>query len=84
MESILLIVRSMTQAQIMERVLSKAGLRASISRTPMELTAGSGCTYSVRIAPETLSEAISIMNGAGLRPVKIYAFDLTGYREVAL
>ena len=55
MESILLIVRSVTQAQLMERALWKAGIRASISRTPMELTANSGCTYAVRIAAEDLA-----------------------------
>ena len=83
MESILLIVRSVTQAQLMERALSNAGIRASISRTPMELTGGSGCTYAVRIAPEELPAAIQIINGTGLRPAKIYASDSLGYREVA-
>ena len=83
MESILLIVRSVTQAQLMERALSKAGIRASISRTPMELTANSGCTYAVRIAPEELTAAMQIINGTGLRPAKIYASDPLGYREVA-
>ena len=83
MESIFMIVRSVTQAQLMERALSKAGIRASISRTPMELTGGSGCTYAVRIAPVELAAAISIINGTGLRPVKIYASDPLGYREVA-
>ena len=83
MESILLIVRSVTQAQLMERALLKAGIRASILRTPMELTGGSGCTYSVRIAPEALTAAIPAIDGTGLRPVKIYASDPLGYREVS-
>ena len=83
MGSILLIVRSVTQAQLMERALSKAGIRASISRTPMELTANSGCTYAVRIALEELTAAMQIINGTGLRPAKIYASDPLGYREVA-
>ncbi|MDY3282380.1 DUF3343 domain-containing protein [Dysosmobacter sp.] len=83
MESILLIVRSVTQAQLMERALWKAGIRASISRTPMELTANSGCTYAVRIAAEDLAAAIQMINGTGLRPAGIYASDSLGYREVA-
>ena len=84
MEHYLLIARSVTQAQRMERALSRAGLRGTVFRTPMELTEGKGCTYAVKIAPSTIEEALQILNQEGLQPVQIFFAGSNGYQEVAL
>lgn len=84
MEHYLLIARSVTQAQRMERALSRAGLRGTIFRTPMELTEGKGCTYAVKIAPSAAEAALQAIQQEGLRPVQIFFAGPNGYQEVAL
>ncbi len=83
MEYDLLIARSVTQAQQMERVLRRAGVRAAVFRTPMELTEGRGCTYAVRVGHGDFPYAWQIVITAGLRPVQIFYAGPGGYREVA-
>ncbi len=83
MEYDLLIARSVTQAQRMERAFRRAGIRASVFRTPMELSEGQGCTYAVRIGHADFQLAWSVMFGAGLRPIQIFYAGPNGYQEVA-
>jgi hypothetical protein len=47
-EHYLIIARSVTHAQRMERALERAGIRAQLFRAPMELT-NRGCAYAVQI-----------------------------------
>lgn len=84
MESVLLIMRSVTQAQRLERALAQAGLQVTIVRTPMGLTDGKGCSYAVRTPREALAEVVNVIRGTGLRPVKLYVSGPAGYQEVAL
>lgn len=84
MEHYLLIARSVTQAQRMERALRRAGLRGTVSRTPMELSEGRGCTYAVKLAPSAVKTALQVIAGEGLRPVQVYYAGPNGYQEVAL
>ncbi len=83
MEYELLIARSVTQAQQMERALRRSGVRTAVFRTPMELTEGKGCTYAVRIDHAEFYRAWNIIMGAGLRPVQIFHAGANGYQEVA-
>lgn len=84
MEHYLLIARSVTQAQRMERALRRAGLRGTIFRTPMELTEGKGCTYAVKIPPSAVETALQVIYKEGLQPVQIFFAGPNGYQEVAL
>lgn len=82
MEHYLIIARSVTHAQRIERALSRAGIHASVFRAPMELTNGHGCAYAVQIGPSNLPESLKAIHGAGLSPVQIFLSDQNGYQEV--
>lgn len=81
-EEYLLIARSVTQAQRIQRVLRRAGISAAMARAPMELTGGQGCSYALRIRPEALDNALRTIRGAGLPSVAIFLFAQGQYREV--
>ena len=84
MEHYLLIARSVTQAQRMERALSRAGIRSRVFRTPRELSEGKGCTYAVQIRPADFNAGWKELAGAELRPVQIFYAGPGGYQEVAV
>lgn len=82
MEHYLIIARSVTHAQRIERALSHVGIHASAFRAPMELTNGRGCAYAVQIGSSSLPVSLKAIYGAGLSPVQIFLSDQNGYREV--
>ena len=51
LEQYLIIARSVTHAQRMERELRRAGLRVGVFHAPLELTAGRGCAYALSVPP---------------------------------
>ena len=62
LEQYLIIARSVTHAQRMERELRRAGLRVGVFPAPLELTAGRGCAYALSVPPAAIRavrEAIS-------------------------
>ena len=71
MEHYLLIARSITQAQRMERVLQSSGYRCRYFRAPTVLSE-SGCSYAVAVYSESLSEIELILNSAHLQPLQVY------------
>ena len=71
MEHYLLIARSITQAQRMERVLQSSGYRCRYFRAPTELSE-SGCSYAVTTDSEGLSEIDAILSSAHLQPLQAY------------
>jgi hypothetical protein len=81
-EHYLIIARSVTHAQRMERALERAGIRAQLFRAPMELT-NRGCAYAVQIDGRSLSAALSAVYGAGLRPESIFYATPRGFQEVS-
>jgi len=81
MDHILLIVRSITQAQRMERTLGQVGIPSQIYRAPAELT-DRGCGYAVSIQSKQLTPALRRLQEMGLRPVRIYQNDGKTYKEV--
>ena len=81
MDHYLIIARSVTYAQRMQRVLARAGIRCQIFRAPRELTE-LGCAYAVRIAVSDLPEALTALHRDNLDPVQIFMYQQGLYREV--
>ena len=71
MQYALIVCRSLTYAQRTAALLERSGIRGQITRTPAGLSAG-GCSYSVKIAQKRLTDAMTILDRAGLSPVRVY------------
>jgi len=81
-EQYLMITRSLTYAQRMEKTLSRAGIRTRIFRAPKELT-DRGCAYAVQVSHANLNTVLTMLNGAGLGPLKIYLIRSGSYIELS-
>ena len=77
----LILARSVTYAQRMQRALGRVGIRSRIFRAPRDLT-DLGCAYAVQIAPEYLSAAMPVLAREGLGPLRVYGVRGSEYREV--
>ena len=82
MEHYLIIARSVTYAQRMQRALARSGIRSRIFRAPRDLT-DRGCAYAVRLRPGTLEAALTCLLAAGIKPLAVYHHTREGYREAA-
>ena len=82
MEHYLIIARSVTYAQRMQRALARSGIRSRIFRAPRDLT-DRGCAYAVRLRPGALEQALSCLKSAGITPLAVYHHTQEGYREAA-
>ena len=82
MEHYLIIARSVTYAQRMQRALARSGIRSRIFRAPRDLT-DRGCAYGVRLRPGTLEAALTCLQAAGIKPLAVYHHTREGYREAA-
>ena len=81
MDHYLIIARSVTYAQRMQRVLARAGIRCQIFRPPRDLT-DLGCAYAVRVAVSVLPEVLTALHRDGLNPVQIFLYQQGQYQEV--
>nr|WP_325182521.1 DUF3343 domain-containing protein [uncultured Oscillibacter sp.] len=81
MEHYIILARSVTYAQRMQKSLSRAGIRCQIFRPPRELT-DLGCAYAVRVAVSVLPEALTALHRDGLDPVQIFLYQQGQYQEV--
>ena len=81
MDHYLIIARSVTYAQRMQRVLARAGIRCQIFRAPRELTE-LGCAYAVRVAMSDLTAALTTIHRESLDPVQIFLYQRGIYQEV--
>lgn len=81
MEQYLIVARSLTYAQRMEKILSRAGIRARIFRAPKDLT-DRGCAYAVQVSHTNPNTVLTLLNRAGLSPLKIYLIRSGGYTEL--
>ena len=70
MEYDLILARSVTYAQRMQRALNRAGIRSQLFRAPRDLT-DLGCAYVVRISPYDLGAALPLLRRLGLGPQRI-------------
>ena len=81
MDHYLIIARSVTYAQRMQRVLARAGIRCQIFRATRELTE-LGCAYAVRVAVSDLTAALTTIHRESLDPVQIFLYQRGIYQEV--
>jgi len=78
----LILCRSLTYAQRTAGALEQAGLSARVLRSPKRIS-GEGCSHSVRIKEGDLSDALNILNWAGLKPKRLFIYhEESGYKEV--
>lgn len=82
MDYYLILARSVTYAQRMQRVLERAGIRCRIARAPRELT-DLGCAYTVRLAVQDLTQALIVLHRESLDPVQIFLNERGVIQEVA-
>ncbi len=83
MEHYLIIARSVTYAQRMQKALSRSGIRCQIFRAPRELSR-LGCAYAVQISCGDLAAALSVLHRESLAPVQVYLTQRGFYQEVEL
>ena len=81
MEHYLILARSVTYAQRMQRVLERAGVRCRIARAPRDLTE-LGCAYIVQVSAYDLSSALIALHRESLDPVQIFLYQRGLYQEV--
>ena len=80
----LIVCRSLTYAQRTAAVLERAGITARVIRSPRSV-AGEGCSHSVRIAQRDLTDALRVLQRAGMSPKRIFVSGGNGgYQEVPL
>ena len=81
MEHYIILARSVTYAQRMQKSLSRAGIRCQIFRPPRDLT-DLGCAYAVRVAVSDLTGALTALHRESLDPVQIFLYQRGLYQEV--
>ncbi len=81
MEYYLILARSVTFAQRMQRALSRSGIRCQIFRAPRDLT-NLGCAYAIRVNISDLSTALIVLHRESLDPLQVFLFQRGVYREV--
>ena len=59
MEQYVILARSVTYAQRMQKLLGQAGIRCQISRAPRDLT-DLGCAYILRLDEKNVAQALTI------------------------
>ena len=72
--------RSVTFAQRGEKILTAAGIRCSLLRTPRWMEE-QGCGYCLRLGTDRIREAIGLLEGAGLPYRKVYRQNQAGDTE---
>ena len=83
MEHYLILARSVTYAQRMQRALNRVGVRCQISRAPRDLT-DLGCAYVLRVPVNDLMQAVTAIYREALGPVQIFLYQRGTYQEVRL
>ena len=81
MDHYIILARSVTYAQRMQKSLGRAGIRCQIFRAPRDLT-DMGCAYALRLAVRDLTEALTALHRDGLDPVQIFLYQRGLYQEV--
>lgn len=79
MEYYVILARSVTYAQRMQKALGQAGIRSRMFRAPRDLS-DLGCAYAVQIAVGDLYPAEKALSRVS--PVQIFHYQNGQYREV--
>ena len=74
MEHYIILARSVTYAQRMQKSLSCAGIRCQIFRPPRDLT-NLGCAYALRVSVSDLTAALTALHKDGMDPVQIFLYQ---------
>ena len=80
-EYYLILARSVTYAQRMQRALERSGIRCRVRHAPGGLTE-LGCAYVVQVAARELPPALAVIHREGLGPVQVFLEQRGIYREV--
>lgn len=80
-DDVLMVARSITQAQRMQKTLAQVGIWSRIIRGPREIT-GLGCGYTVQLRETDLALALERLDRQGLRPNRAYLYRQGRYEEV--
>ena len=83
MEHYLILARSVTYAQRMQRAVSRAGIRCQMFRAPRELS-DSGCAYAIKVETVDLANALYAVYRSSLGPVRVFLYQNGTYREVSV
>lgn len=84
MQQYLITFRSMTAAQQASFALSRAGLPGQLLRAPKQISS-MGCAYALRVGPESVRSAVSVLRMAGIFYDHVFVTGPGGlYREAAL
>ena len=81
MEHYIILARSVTYAQRMQKSLSRAGIRCQIFRPPRDLT-NLGCAYALRVSVSDLTAALTALHKDDMDPVQIFLYQRGLYQEV--
>ena len=82
--SVLIMFRSLTYAQRGARALERSGIRATLTKAPLETT-DRGCTYCVRLPEQRLNAALQTLDRQGIAHGRVMrSTDDGGYREIGV
>ena len=80
----LLICRSLTYAQRAKQILESAGITATVTRVPQEITT-EGCGYCVKVAGRHFIDALTILKNIETYPKRVFAiYDDGTFIEVTV
>ena len=82
MEYYLILARSVTFAQRIQKALASAGIRSQMFRAPREVTE-LGCAYGVHVAASDIRAAMKILRQTNLRPVQLFWYHHGNFQEVS-
>ncbi|MBQ9413426.1 MAG: DUF3343 domain-containing protein [Oscillospiraceae bacterium] len=68
---VIILCRSLTQAQRAARLLERAGIFASVTKAPQNASTR-GCTYGVKLGERRLEAALTVLEKGGITPGQIY------------
>ncbi len=80
---VLIVARSITQAQRMQKALTQGGYWSRMIRGPREIM-DFGCGYAVQLREEDLVPALETLKRQGLYPGRAYMRRRGHYEEVML
>ncbi len=78
-----IIFRSVTPAQRGQRVLTQAGIRCTMQRTPRYMQ-DRGCGYCLRLRPGDSQQAVEALRAAGVGFSKVYSEEKGLVEELSL
>ena len=76
----LVVVKTITNAQKIKKILETHGYEAHIIRSPREISPG-GCGYALSINQNKMSDILMLLKNQGSPDYKVYVYFDHAYRE---